>query len=253
MSAVPACYRGAVVSLPAAVPIRAITLDLDDTLWPIWPTIVRAEESLHEWLERHAPRTAMRFPVLALRALRERVAQEHPELSHDFATQRRLTLVRALRESGEDTDLAGPAFEVFTALRNRVDPFPGVIEALARLARCFPVAAITNGTSDLARIGIDEHFVFGLCAHEHGVAKPDAAIFHAACKRLGVAPDEVLHVGDDPELDVRGAYHAGLRSAWINRDARAWPLRELAPDYIARDLVELVEHLQPESIHLPDA
>jgi len=34
-------------------PIRAITLDLDDTLWPIWPVIERAEQALHEWLEAH--------------------------------------------------------------------------------------------------------------------------------------------------------------------------------------------------------
>ena len=28
--------------------IRAITLDLDDTLWPIWPTIERAERVLQK-------------------------------------------------------------------------------------------------------------------------------------------------------------------------------------------------------------
>ncbi|HNI85823.1 MAG TPA: type VI secretion system ImpA family N-terminal domain-containing protein, partial [Ottowia sp.] len=30
--------------------IRAITLDLDDTLWPVWPTIARAEDALRAWL-----------------------------------------------------------------------------------------------------------------------------------------------------------------------------------------------------------
>ena len=38
--------------------IRAITLDLDDTLWPIWPTITRAENVLQAWLADHAPATA---------------------------------------------------------------------------------------------------------------------------------------------------------------------------------------------------
>jgi putative hydrolase of the HAD superfamily len=36
--------------------IQAITLDLDDTLWPVWPTIARAEVVLHDWLEVHAPK-----------------------------------------------------------------------------------------------------------------------------------------------------------------------------------------------------
>ena len=35
--------------------IRAITLDLDDTLWPVWPTIARAEAQLQSWLQQHAP------------------------------------------------------------------------------------------------------------------------------------------------------------------------------------------------------
>jgi len=58
-------------------PIRAITLDLDDTLWPIWPVIERAEQALHEWLEAHCPRTAARFPIVEMRALRASVADAH--------------------------------------------------------------------------------------------------------------------------------------------------------------------------------
>jgi putative hydrolase of the HAD superfamily len=38
--------------------IKAITLDLDDTLWPVWPTIGRAEAVLTAWLTAHAPSTA---------------------------------------------------------------------------------------------------------------------------------------------------------------------------------------------------
>lgn len=226
--------------------IRAITLDLDDTLWPIWPTIVQAEKQLHDWLSQHAPRTARNYPILAMRDLRNRVIAQNPQLAHDLAAQRRLTLKHALHASGEDAALAERAFEVFTVHRNIVDPFPGAIEALGRLAENFPVAALTNGSADLTRIGIDRHFVFLLGAHEHGVAKPDASIFHAACERLGVAPGEVLHVGDDPRLDVLGAQRAGLRAAWINRKAAPWPEPDGKPDYVVSDLGELVERLGRE-------
>ena len=44
-----------------------------------------------------------------------------------------------------------------------------------------------------------------------------------ASARKALAPHEVLHVGDDPWLDVAGARAAGLRSCWINRRAEAWP------------------------------
>jgi len=41
--------------------IKAISLDLDDTLWPIWPAIERAEKALEHWLNRQAPMTAALF------------------------------------------------------------------------------------------------------------------------------------------------------------------------------------------------
>ena len=37
--------------------IKAITLDLDDTLWPVWPTIYKAEDLMREFLQPHAPKT----------------------------------------------------------------------------------------------------------------------------------------------------------------------------------------------------
>ena len=32
-----------------------------------------------------------------------------------------------------------------------------------------------------------------------------------------------MHVGDDIELDVRGARAAGLHAVWMNRTSHAWP------------------------------
>jgi putative hydrolase of the HAD superfamily len=75
-------------------------------------------------------------------------------------------------------------------------------------------------------------------AREIGVAKPDAAIFHAACELLGVPAECVLHVGNDPRLDIAGAQGAGLCSAWLNRGGGAWSDGP-APDLEIRDLGEL--------------
>ena len=54
--------------------IRAISVDLDDTLWPIEPVIARADRQLGDWLKQHCPRAAKAYPLPAMRALRERVA-----------------------------------------------------------------------------------------------------------------------------------------------------------------------------------
>lgn len=223
------------MALPRLPALRALTLDLDETLWPIWPVIERAEQVLHDWLRQHAPATARDFDTRALRLLREQVGREHPERAHDLSWLRLHSIERALARSGEDPALAPRAFELFFAERQRVRPFDDVPGALASLAGRWPLLALTNGNADLARIGLGVHFVGSLTAREFGCGKPDGRFFQAACERLGCAPHEVLHVGDDWALDIEGAHAAGLPSVWIRRPghpdkpagATARPLAEL--------------------------
>lgn len=230
-------------------PVRAITLDLDDTLWPFAPIGARIEQVLHAWMLEHSPRTAERFPIEAMRTLREQVFAEHPHLIHDLSELRRITLRRALRESGADAALLEPAYEIFYAARNQVQCYADSLAALERIAARVPVAAVTNGNADLERIGLSRHFAFQLGAREHGAAKPEASIFHAACRRLDVPHFEVLHVGDHIEMDVIGAAQAGLRSCWINRQAQAWSHPTLRPDLEFADLTALADWLDATHLH----
>ena len=73
------------------------------------------------------------------------------------------------------------------------------------------------------QIGLDHLFHAMVSAHAHGSGKPDPAVFHIACRELGCAPEEVVHLGDDIELDVRGARGAGLHAVWMNRANHPWP------------------------------
>lgn len=196
---------------------RAITLDLDETLWPIWPVIDRAEQVLHAWLTQHAPRTAATFDTAGLRRLREQVGREHPQRAHDLSWLRQHSIALALQQCGDDPALAEPAFTLFFAERQKVEPFPDVPEALAALAARVPVLALTNGNADVQAMGLGRYFVGVLTAREFGCGKPAPHFFAAACERLGCAPAEVLHVGDDWHLDIEGAYAAGLPSVWVRR------------------------------------
>jgi len=228
--------------------VDAITLDLDDTLWPFAPIGARIERTLHDWFLARSPRTAERFPIPAMRELRERVLAEHPQHAHDLGLLRRLSIERALAESGGDPALAADAHALFLAERNRVDFHPEVPEALRELSALRPLAALSNGNADLERIGIGHLFRFRLGAKEFGRAKPDAAIFLAACERLGAEPARVLHVGDHPEQDALGACRAGLRCAWINRDGAPWPFADAEPDLEFADLAALVAWLRAHDL-----
>lgn len=228
-----------------SVTFKAITLDLDDTLWPVWPTIARAEQQVHQWLQIHAPRTAAHFDVAALRQLRNAAGQAHPEQAHDFAWLRQTSLVWALREAGEDEALAPAAFEVFMAERQRVILYPDALPALQALSARWPLFALTNGNADLARIGLADYFVGGLSAKAFGQGKPAPAFFHAACEQLKLAPHQVLHVGDDWALDIEGACQAGLQAAWVRRPGHPDrpPTATLRPQFEVPDLQALLNAL----------
>jgi putative hydrolase of the HAD superfamily len=223
--------------------IKAITLDLDDTLWPVQPTIVRAEQVLADWLTLHAPATARLLGDSATRSqLRKAVNLAHPDFSHDLSALRRAYLHRALDQAGEDTALAHPAFEAFFAERQRVTLYPDALAALAALAARFPVLAVSNGNADVHRVGLGAYFVGSVSAQSCGVAKPHIDIFHAAARSLQCAPEQVLHVGDDAHLDVVGALEAGMQAAWINRDAKVWNHAQ-TPHLSAGDMAELCKAL----------
>ncbi|MBG6071143.1 MULTISPECIES: HAD family hydrolase [unclassified Polaromonas] len=220
-------------------PIKAITLDLDDTLWPIWPTIEKADLALHDWLVQHAPQTAALLAQPAVRhEIREHVNGLYPELRHDLSTLRTRAIRLALSRSGNDPGLAEAAFEVFFDARHQVTLFDDALQSLQFLSRRMPLVALSNGNADVHRIGIGSYFTASLSAQQFGVGKPDPRIFHAAASAVGLQAHEVLHVGDDAELDVLAALDCGMQTVWVNRSDHPWAHRA-QPHEIVTTLTEL--------------
>ena len=82
---------------------------------------------------------------------------------------------------------------------------------------------ISNGFANVEAIGIAHRFETVVSAHEVGISKPDPQIYQACAERMGLAPERMLYVGDDPANDIIGPEAAGLKAAWINRSGDAWP------------------------------
>ncbi|MSQ73883.1 MAG: HAD family hydrolase [Betaproteobacteria bacterium] len=203
--------------------VRVVSIDLDDTLWAIGPAIERAEILLQQWLAREVPEVAPLLAPEAMREVRLEMLRRHPHMHHDLMWIRRRAIEAAFERAGADTARVQEAFDVFNEGRQSVIPFPDAMPALSRLVQRYPVIAISNGFADIARIGIAPYLKLYVTSRDVGVAKPDPAIFHYACRMVGAKPAEVLHVGDDAALDVLGARCAGLHAAWINRREDAWP------------------------------
>jgi FMN hydrolase / 5-amino-6-(5-phospho-D-ribitylamino)uracil phosphatase len=207
--------------------IRAITLDLDDTLWPCEPALLRAERLALEYLAAHAPEVIAPWSIERLRERRMAIHAARSELRHDFVTIRRLALQEVFRAAGADDAQSAPIIEgtidVYMRARHEVELYPEVRACLERLSPRYRIASLSNGNACLVTIGLDHLFHAMIAAHTHGASKPEPALFHLACRELGCAPDEVVHLGDDIELDVRGARAAGLHAVWINRASHSWP------------------------------
>mgnify|MGYP001554945762 CR=1 FL=1 len=144
--------------------VVALTVDLDDTLWPVRPALVAAEKTLAGWLAAHAPATAAGMAPGAMLALRAQVAEEHPHWAHDLSAIRLETIRRALRRHGDDPALAEAAFEAFFETRHQVRLYDDVLPALERLARRCRLVAVTNGNADVARIGLGRFFAGSVSA-----------------------------------------------------------------------------------------
>jgi FMN hydrolase / 5-amino-6-(5-phospho-D-ribitylamino)uracil phosphatase len=225
--------------------IRAITLDLDDTLWEIAPVIRRAEAELWLWMQENRPAVCERFTAEAVVELRDQVIQEYWERTHDFRFLRRMALTRMLETCGYSDDCIDEAFEVFDRFRNRVELFPDVLPSLQRLSERFTLVAVTNGNANLQTIGIRHLFSDVVSAVEVGAAKPARRIFDEAVRRAGASAMETLHVGDHPECDIAGAQAAGLCTAWMNRTGGTWPAHLPAPDAVITNVSELHAILGP--------
>src|SRR5437870_4521793 len=107
--------------------------------------------------------------------------------------------------------------------------YPDVIEVLEALRPRFDLAVISNFDGRLRMIleqfGVSQYFSHVFLSSELGADKPDPLIYQRALKLSRLAPDETLHVGDDPVRDWQGAEAAGLSVFHLQRPRNS--LRDL--------------------------
>ena len=202
--------------------VRAVSFDLDDTFWDCAPAIARAEGVLRDWLAREAPGVLEAHDPDEVARHRAAMIEAEPALAGDVTELRKRSLAELFRRADHEHALSEAAFEVFYRARSEVVLYDGVVDLLDALAGRYRVAAITNGNADLGLIGIAERFELVLHASVELAPKPEPAMFEIACERFGIAPEELLHVGDGAATDVAGAHGVGARAVWFNAAGARW-------------------------------
>ncbi|ELY6284970.1 5-amino-6-(5-phospho-D-ribitylamino)uracil phosphatase YigB [Cronobacter sakazakii] len=199
--------------------IAALTFDLDDTLYDNRPVIARTEQETLAFMQRYHPRLSA-FTAADLYRARTALRQQEPEIYHDVTEWRRRAIEQVMLEAGlsahEASEGANEAMLNFARWRSRIEVPEENLEALQQLAKKWPLVAITNGNAEPEQFGLGGLFQFVLRAGPHGRAKPYSDMYHLAAQKLGVAPEAILHVGDDLTTDVAGAIRSGVQACWIN-------------------------------------
>lgn len=141
-----------------------------------------------------------------------------------------------LSEQGHSSQFAAPLMaaareQLYGSQMSVFGLYEDVDAALAVVAsRGLKAAVISNWDYSLHRIlrrvGIFDRFDFVAASLQIGPEKPDPALFHWVLERMEVAPQETLHIGDDPIDDVQGARDSGMMALHLDRGGESLrPLR----------------------------
>ena len=192
--------------------VRAISIDLDDTLWPIWPTIAKAEQVLLHWLT--FARTGHRQAVC-----QHRGAARHTQPDGGLAARPGTRLLSALRlesirlalqQAGDEPALAEPAFDVFLTSASG-ELFDDAHDTLAFLSARYPVVAVSNGNADVHRVGIGHYFRPASAPRDFGVPKPDVRIFMQRPRQPRCSPTKCCMWATTPQRTPRARWRLVCR------------------------------------------
>ncbi|MEH6634308.1 MAG: HAD family hydrolase [Halioglobus sp.] len=224
--------------------ISVITFDLDNTLWDVEPALIKAEQAQQDWLREFRPGAVEAYDHQGLWDFKKSVWKRHPHLLHHVSRMRMQMLYELQLDAGytEEEASAGSqqAFAAFLAQRHKVVLYEEALAVLELLASSYTLGALTNGNADIYKTDAGEYFDFAFLAQDIGTSKPHPDMFHAALQQSGVAAQNIVHVGDNPEHDIRGARDVGMRTVWMNSQKTAWPGGPRA-DREIENLVQLPE------------
>ncbi|WP_057829892.1 HAD-IA family hydrolase [Colwellia sp. TT2012] len=218
--------------------IKAISFDLDDTLYNNRPVMLAIEKQmLHYFTEKFAllvPELVSELKPIFNRRFwapyRQQAIAATPELGHDVVRVRyetyRLGLLAHNVSAEEAVQEAQAGLDFFISLRSDFTVPKASHELLASLSKEFPLVAISNGNVNTKTLGIAHYFQhiyhagFQNCMNhdESGHLlrqKPAADMFTLVCEQLAIPAEQLLHVGDCGFADIYGALNAGCQTAWL--------------------------------------
>jgi putative hydrolase of the HAD superfamily len=220
--------------------VQGVLFDLDDTLLDhsaaAASAILQLVRSVPDWTEDDAT-TVSRWRDLETEHFARYAAGEIGMID-----QRRARIRSFLSLADAPDDVLDERFDAYLrSYREGWRAIPGGPEVVLELLdEGYRVGVLTNGQgvqqrAKLAAIGLTDARLVVCVSEELPAAKPAPAAYEAACAALGLAPEQVLMVGDHRTNDVDGARAAGLHAVHVSAD----PARRSAADRL--ETIETIE------------
>ena len=245
--------------------LRGIFFDLDDTL-------IGYADAERSALEVGCALAARANPAIDTDALYQAIYDAY-EKNYAYGTpgytdlahlpvdafRRRLTAEALAALGVPDAALTEAIVSAYAAAETEaLRAFPDAETTLSWLRPHFRLGLITNGPSAMQRaklgaLALDGYFEAIVVDTEFGHPKPDERIFQHAARQVGLAPDELLFIGNSLAHDIAGARAAGWASVWLSTSPLPADHDGPIPDYTISRLFDLMT-LPPvaEALPLPE-
>jgi putative hydrolase of the HAD superfamily len=201
--------------MSARAEIRTVTLDVGGTLVRPWPSVghIYSEVAMRHGIEASPSILNQRFA----QAWRSRKQFNHTRaewyaiVNETFAAKTAPLTEEILTDMYEYFQ-EPHAWQIF-------DDVHPALDALA--SRGINLGIISNWDERLLpllhKLDLVKYFEAIIVSCDVGFPKPSPVIFEQAARKLGEAPEFILHVGDSREHDAQGAEAAGYQWRWLDR------------------------------------
>jgi putative hydrolase of the HAD superfamily len=211
--------------------IKAISFDLDDTLYSNKPVMLVIEKKMIAYfanlsvINNKTSDQCKKLDYYFWTPYRQQAILKQPDLAHDVVRVRLVTYRLGFIDLGlSDRDAeqeAQAALDYFIALRSDFLVPESSKILLENLSEHYPIVAISNGNVDTKVLGISHYFQYVYHAGWQVDGrllkqKPASDMFDLACQQLNIEASQLLHVGDCGRADIQGALQAGCQAAWLS-------------------------------------
>lgn len=195
--------------------IKAVFLDMDDTLIAIQPLFERAESLLTAYLGAFGI-TADETHSIMMQKDKE-VYSQHGFTRHAMAAAYELTILHFMPDADEEmiSAVRGFAETIYTTVP---DIKPGVTETVDLLTKNYPVYIVTQGDQSVQAGRLAQLPFLEKMTDIFIVDKKNEQLYTAVVKRAGFKPEEVVMIGDSLRSDVIPSVAAGLHAVLIEAE-----------------------------------